>query len=312
MEIKTGRQTAYSAGRKALLAVIAALFLLPPACFAERKGTMDGTIVWPSDAGGWKRAGEPARYSGRAIFDYIDGAGEVFIAFNYRGLSVQRYERAGRPAIIAEVYALTTPQDAFGVFTWDRHDPEAGIGQGSEFGGGMLRFWKGGYFFSIYGEGEGKDQEEAVLNIGRKLAASVAEEGGPPRLMQALPDERRVADTARFVRSHVLLNQRCFIARENILGLDKETEAVFARYDLGKERTFLLLVAYPAEGKAKTAFAAFGKAYKLDGAGMGRTGDAWTGARLEGRRIIIVMNAPEADAAGRLMDAAMTKLKEGQ
>ncbi len=310
--MRTGRQTVNWVGGKVLLTLIAALFLLPQAGFAGRKGTMDGTIVWPTDAGGWMRAGEAAQYRGRAIFDYIDGAGEVFIAFNYKALSVQRYERAGRPAIVAEAYTMGTPQDAFGVFAWDRHDPEARIGQGSEFGGGMLRLWKGRWFFSIYGEGEGKDQEEAVLEIGRKLAASVAEEGGPPRLMQALPDERRVADTARFVRSHVLLNQRCFISNENILGLAPDTEAVFARYDLGKERTFVLLVAYPAEGKAREAFAAFGKAYKLDGAGIGRTGDAWTGARLEGRRIIIVMNAPEPDAAARLMDAAKTRLKEGQ
>jgi hypothetical protein len=297
---------------KAFITLIAVLFLLVQAGFAEGKGAMDRTVVWPSGAGGWKKAGEAVGYRGRAIFDYIDGAGEVFIAFNYRGLAVLRYERAGRPPIVAEAYEMGTPQDAFGVFTWDRHDPEAGIGQGSEFGGGMLRLWKGRWFFSIYGEGEGKEQEEAVLEIGRRLAASAAAEGGPPRLMEALPEERRVADTARFVRSHVLLNQRCFIARENILALAPDTEAVFARYDIGKERTFLLLVAYPMESRAKSALASFGRAYKLDGTGMIEAKGAWTGARLEGRRIIIVINAPEAGAAVRLMDTAKSRLKEEQ
>jgi len=297
---------------RAFMTLMAVLFLLAQAGFAEGKGTMDRTVVWPSEAGGWKKAGEAVGYRGRAIFDYIDGAGEVFIAFNYRELAVLRYERAGRPPIVAEVYEMGTPQDAFGVFTWDRHDPEAGIGQGSEFGGGMLRLWKGRWFFGVYGEGEGKEQEEAVLEIGRKLAASVAWDGGPPRLMEALPEERRVADSVRFVRSHVLLNQRCFIARENILGLAPDTEAVFARYDLGKERTFLLLVAYPTESRAKSALAAFGRAYELDGTGMVRAEGAWTGARLEGRRLIIVINAPEAGAAVRLMDAAKSRLKEEQ
>ena len=167
---------------------------------------------------------------------------------------------------------MGTPQDAFGVFTWDRQDPDAGIGQGSEFGGGLLRFWKGRHFVSVYGEGEGKEQEQAVLEIGRRLASSIVETGGPPRLIGALPDERRVADTARFVRSHVLLNQRCFISNENILGLEADTEAVFARYDFGKDRTFVLLVGYPTEARAASAFAAFGKAYKLDAGGWQRPG----------------------------------------
>ena len=107
---------------------------------------------------------------------------------------------------------MGSPADAFGVFSFDRQDPDAGIGQGSEFGGGLLRFWKGRYFVSVYGEGEGKEQEEAVLEIGRRLASSIVETGEPPRLIRALPEERQVEGSVRFVRSHVLLNQRCFVS----------------------------------------------------------------------------------------------------
>ena len=297
-------------GRKALFVVIACLFLLPRPGFAVETQGMDGTIDWPSDAGGWKKTGDSATYRGKAIFDYIDGAGEVFLAYNFNELFVNRFEREGRPAIIAEVYEMGTPEDAFGVFTWDRQDPDAGIGQGSEFGGGMLRFWKGRHFVSIYGEGEGNEQEQAVLEIGRRLASSMVAEGEPPRLMEALPGNRQVADSARFVRSHVLLNQRCFIAQENILGLEADTEAVFARYDYGKPRTFVLLVAFPTQGKAASAFAAFKKSYKLDARGMAEAQGTWTTATTEGRHLIIALHAPEKGTADQLIDAARTKLKE--
>ncbi len=275
------------------------------------KGAMDETIVWPSEAGGWKRTGVAVQYRGRAIFDYMDGAGEVFLAYNFKQLTVHRFEREDHPALIAEAYEMGSPADAFGVFTFDRQDPDAGIGQGSEFGGGLLRFWKGSHFVSVYGEGEGKEQEQAVLELGRKLASSIVEKGEPPRLMRFLPEERRVEGSVKFVRSHVLLNQRCFVSYENTLRLEADTEAVFARYDFGIEKTFVLLVGYPSEDKARSAFATFGKAYKLDAGGMVQAEDgAWTGAVVEGPHIIIALHAPKAEVVRQLMDATKMKLKE--
>ncbi len=257
------------------------------------------------------RAGEAETYAGRAIYDYMDGAGEVFLAYNFKRLAVLRYERQGHPGITAELYEMGTPEDAFGVFSWDRQDPDAGIGQGSEFGGGLLRFWKGRHFVSVYGEGEGKEQEQAVVALGREVAATISETGAPPRLLRALPDERQVQGSVRFVRSHVLLNQRCFIADKNILGLKGDTEAVFARYDLGKERTFVLIVGYPTAKRAQAALAAFRKAYKTGADGMAEAEGAWTGADARGKRIVIALHVPARDAAQRMMDAAKTKLKEG-
>lgn len=295
------------------MTVILALSLLAWAglAFAAEKGAMNETVAWPSGAGGWTGKGEAVRYRGRAIFDYIDGAGEVYLTYNFREVSVRRYERKDRAAIIAELYDMGTAQDAFGVFSWDRQDPEAGIGQGSEFGGGLLRFWKGRHFVSVYGEGEGKEQERAILEIGRGLASSIAGTGEPPRLIRSLPDEGRVEGSVRFVRSHVLLNQRCFISNENILRLGTDTEAVFARYDLGKERTFVLIVGYPTEAGARSALASFAKAYKLGADGMGEAGGAWTGAEAEGRQVIIALRAQDRAVARRLIDSGKMKLKEG-
>ena len=287
--------------------VVVCLVLLSRTGFAAERGVMEGKIDWPRDAGGWKKTGEAVSYEGRAIFDYMDGAGEVYLAYNFKNLKVQRFERAEHPAIVAEAYEMGTPQDAFGVFAWERQDPDAGVGQGSEIGGGLLRFWKGRYFFSIYGESEG--EEQAVLEIGRRLASSIAGEGGPPRLMGSLPEEHRVEGSVRFVRSHVLLNQRCFISDENILGLEKDTEAVFARYDLGKERTFVLVVGYPAHERATSAAAALKAAHMLDSAGMAEAG-GWTAAGVEGRYLVVALHAPKEEAAGRLIQAAMTRLKE--
>ena len=147
--------------------------------------------------------------------------------------------------------------------------------------------------------------------MGRAFASSIVETGEPPRLIRALPKDRRVEASVRFVRSHVLLNQRCFISNENVLGLGADTEAVFARYDFGKERTFVLLVGYPTDAKAKSVLIALRKACRLDADGMAQDeGHAWTRAEVERSRIIIALHAPKKETARQLIDAARTKLKE--
>jgi hypothetical protein len=294
------------------LVVMVALFLAPWGALAAGKGAMEKTIMWPSEAGGWKRSDSVAHYKGRAIFKYMDGAGEVYLAYNFRQLTVSRFEKQGYPSIIAELYEMGSPADAFGVFTFDRQDPEAGIGQGSEFGGGLLRFWKGRYFASIYGEGEGKAQEKAVVEIAQRLAAAIADTGEPPRLIHVLPQERQIEGSVRFLRSHVLLNQRYFISYQNILQLGVDTEAVFAQYDLKKGKAYLLLIGYPSEGKARFALETFRKAYMQNAAaGIIELADGtWTGAEIEGPHIVIALHAPNLETARQLIAETKLRLKE--
>lgn len=299
-------------GRAAFLAAMILFSFVVLGAAGPERGAMGETIVWPAEAGGWREAGTAARYEGRAIYDYMDGAGEVYLAFNFRQLTVHRFERANHPALIA-VFEMASPADAFGVFTFDRQDPEAHIGQGSEFGGGLLRFWKGRYFASIYGEGEGREQEQAVLDIGTRLAAAIAERGEPPRLMEALPPQKQVEGSAGFVRSHVLLNQKCFISNRNILELGPDTEAALARYDLGKGRTWLLVIGYPDPARAASAFTGFkgDSMPQASGRAVTRAEDGtWTGAELRGAHVVIALHAPDEGSAGRLIGEALARIKE--
>jgi hypothetical protein len=176
---------------------------------------------------------------------------------------VRRYEKANQPPITAEVYDMETSEDAFGVFSFERQDDEAGIGQGSEFGGGLLRFWKGKFFVSVFAEGQGKEAETATLEVGRAIAGSIRITGPSPKLLNALPKTKGglVEKNIRYIRSHILLNQRFFIANQNILNLNPKTEAVLGQYLQGRQKIHLLIIRYPSEPEAAAALQKFKKAY---------------------------------------------------
>lgn len=279
-----------------LLAFIATISFTPAGIMAQEKGKADPEVSFPVEVAGWKWDGKENHYNRKTIFDYINGAGELYIAYNFNGVKVRRYEKDNEPPITAEVYDMGTPEDAFGVFSFERQDEEAGIGQGSEFGGGLLRFWKGKFFVGVFAEGQGKEAETATLDLGRAISRSIGSTGLSPKLLNALPKDKGglVEKNIRYLRSHILLNQRFFIANQNILNLNPKTEAVLGQYAQGRLKIHLLIIRYPSEPDAAAALQKFKKAYMPEAGTQDaiQTEDKkWTAAGQRGSFALIVFGA---------------------
>lgn len=269
----------------------------------------------PSEAGGWKWDGKEKIYNPRTIFDYIDGAGELYRSFNFQSLIVRRFVRLGQPSIFAELYDMGSSEDAYGVFSFERQDEDAGVGQGSEYGGGLLRFWKGKYFVSVYPEEELAEAKSTVLHLGQAIASSIKSSGPAPQLLTYLPGAQvgLREKSIRYFHNHVCLNQRFFVANENIFHLGKKTEGVIAQYLRGQSKSHLLMIRYPTAKQAEVAFESFRKNYMPEAKGKGvlRTEDRkWTAAKMQRKLVIVVFAAPSEADAGELMKAAEEKLGE--
>ena len=283
----------------------------------EEKGKMNQEISLPSEAGGWRWDGKEMNYDSRTLFKYIDGAAELYLAYGFQSLTVRRFEKSNQPPVIVERYEMASSEDAYGVFSFEHQDEAVGIGQGSEFGGGLLRFWKGRYFVSVYAEGEGAEVEPGILTMGRGVANSIPGTGPEPKLIGVIPgkDFGLVAKSVRYLKNHVLLNQRFFIAHQNILNLNRKTEAVLAQYLQDKQKTQLLLIRYANLKEAGDAYQNFMKAYLPDAGGKNRlrTEDRkWTFARQRGEFVVIVFGAPTESDAEALLKATEEKMFGGR
>ncbi len=275
---------------------------------ADAAANRQESVVLPAAVEGWIWDGHEARYDARTVFDYIDGAGELFLAYGFEQLAVRRFEKAGQPPVTIECYRMTSAEAAFGVFSFERQGESIGIGQGSEQGGGLLRFWKGRYFVSIFADGESAETESAILHLGRLTAAAIREEGNPPRAIGLIPgrDAGLVETSVRYVTSHILLNLRLFIAHDNVLGLTRQTGAVLAQYGRDAAAAHLLLVRYPTATAAGAAYGRFMAAYLPAAAGKnrGQTADGrWTIARQRQAVLAVVIGAP-SEAVGEALLAA--------
>jgi hypothetical protein len=94
------------------------LFIMTEKSYA---GPLDALhAVLPHKIYGWKAARDEDRsFDPVTIFDYIDGAGEVYRAYNMQKCISRRYTTQNGPPIVMDIFDMGSSEDAFGVFTHD-------------------------------------------------------------------------------------------------------------------------------------------------------------------------------------------------
>jgi len=259
----------------------------------------------PVAAGPWLSEADQV-FDAASIFDYIDGAGEVYRSYNMKLLVARRFHKDGKPDIVVDAFEMGSSADAFGVFTHDLEGEDAGIGQGSAYKAGLLSFWKDRYFLSVYTEEETAETKALVLDLGRTIGGAIPAEGAKPGLLKLLPPEGLKAGRVRYFHNYSVLNYHFFVAASDILMLGQTAKAVLADYAESGDRSRLLIVEYAGPGEAARAGASFARAYMPDAGGKAavRTENGkWTVVRIRGRYAAIVFDDASAGKAASRLDA---------
>jgi len=210
----------------------------------------------PTSLREWTVSEDPHFYPGRKIFEYMDGAGEVYLAYSFKDLLVQRYTCPAQEEILVELYDMGSPRNAFGVFTYMLgRGPAVPIGQDAEYKSGLLCFWKGRYFAYVKIENENEKAKKALLDLGMKISDAIREEGEKPAILRSLPRTEYLPGSLRYFFRHEILESHYSVGEGNPLFLNENTEAVLVR--MKRDRSYLLLVRYPLQGEADSAFENF-------------------------------------------------------
>lgn len=280
-------------------------------CTSPKDGDTDLGALLPKEINGWSVAGEDKLFDTETIFDYINGAGEIYRAYNFKSLLARQYSREGQPNIIADLFDMGSAKDAYGIFTHSLEEEDVSIGQGATYMEGLLSFWKDRFFVSLYAEEETEEAKEALFSLAKEVAVSIKDEGQIPDIISFFPPENLDRTKMRYFHSYIILNYHFFMADENILYLDQETDAALGLYEHNGERSYLLLVRYTGKEKAKAAMDNFLKVYMPDAdeTAMVKTEDSkWTAARLNGDYLSVIFNALSDSRAKEFLDGVENRL----
>ena len=302
----------------------------------------------PKAVGVWNRLESPRIINSKNIFKYMNGAGELYLGYRFLHLEVFDYISADQGNILVELYFMESPDDAFGLLSLDwGGEPVSFDGAPTAisnqsftastralYGGGLLRLWSDNMYTRIMAERETPASKEAVLALGKTIAAGT-QYPPEPALVKILPLAidavwKLRVDRLSFFRSHLVLNSIYYLSHENILDLDLSAEAVVALYEYisGKEepkRSPFLLVQYEKPERARQALNRFHDAYlpevkkkitadtAADSPSLFKLEDGWLAYKRLGKYIAIVFECPDPESASVILQKNESNiLKKGE
>jgi hypothetical protein len=274
----------------------------------------DDMLQLPREILGWKADGPDKVYTRENIFDYMDGGGEIYLAYDFQRLLTREYASSSAPRIVAEVYRMASSQDAYGVFTHDPDGQPVTLGAMALYSPGLLRFWKDHFFVRLQAEDETPQVKTALMALGQRIASGIPQEGRTPSLLAALPPEGLIERSVFYFHTSVSLSVHYFLDSSNLLNLNARTDAILAHYRQGSGKPRLLIVRYPNPADAQAAFEQFCKVY-LREAPSGNAAfhqlekGQFAGGRREDRALLLVFEADSRQSAGELIERAAAKMK---
>jgi len=209
------------------------------------RGLADGptvSFVSPPEAiPGWSAKGAMREYDAKTLYEYIDGAADLFNSYGFVRLATADYvSGAGEHAVTVEVYDMGEPLQAFGLFASERPPDVKTLGLGNQgyAGDGVVAFWQGRQYVKVSQlSGEGLDDALAFA----RASSPVPVLPGLPSEFARLPAADRVRDSERY-------------ARQSALGHKFLDTVISAEYKLGKGTAELHLAELASPESAKTAW----------------------------------------------------------
>jgi hypothetical protein len=267
------------------------------------------TQLLPQHVDTWTRHDSAVTYDRETIFDYINGAGEVYRSYAFNQVAVAVYSSSVAPDITVELFDMGNAADAYGVFSYAREQEEPGIGGGYEHKGRVLCFWQDRFYVCVSSEESTTRSEGVLVDFARTVSQHLPPASDPPDLVALLPAEGRVPFSERFFHLHQSLNYHYYLARDNLLNLSTETDAALARYDPGA--TYLLVVRYESERAAVAALSSFRQQYLPEAGGpepVETENGKFVSQRSHDRFVAVVLDADSEIAANSLLEAVVAKI----
>ncbi len=244
----------------------------------------------------WTIAGEKQYFSRDNLYDYINGASDFYLAYDFQDLWVVDYkDNAGR-ILTLELYRHGSAMQTFGIYTEER--PQIAqlleIGAQGFMESGAIFFLAADYYVKIY-NGRPEVLENDFIAFAKAVANRICTACGLPQQFAWFPAEDRIASSERYMSKNFMgitgFNGVCTVEYTTganpvrlfvFKGDDKQCRAVMSKY--------FRRLNYKKKIKART--------YDLDDPYLGKVKIAYKKGVISG-----VLDADDPEAYNTLLDA---------
>jgi hypothetical protein len=184
------------------------MILIIAGCFLTTSGLqakeIDMAKVFPEISGMTK--GKPEMYNPDNLYEYINGAAEVFLSYDFRELAALTYEDPQKHSLTIDIYRHSDDRNGFGIYSQEK--PVKGdflpIGAQGYYEKGVLNFVKGSYYVKMSGFDLGDRDKTVLSETAKKIARRLSGLSRLPLPAACFPGKGKIDNSEKFIAKNFL------------------------------------------------------------------------------------------------------------
>ncbi len=192
------------------------------------------------DLKGWKTDINDVVYDHVTLWEYIDGAADIYLAYDFENLFIAVYTNNEGKTINVELYRHSSADNAFGIYTAERMPDYNFIDVGVQgyYEPGVLNFFTGQYYVKMTSSGKSLADKASFLEIAAAIDNTLDTGNKWPPVLDLFPPEGKLANT------------ESYIARD-FLGYSVLHSAFTAEYDM-QEKFKMFIIKLNSESEVRS------------------------------------------------------------
>ena len=155
---------------------------------------------------GFPKSGDVVTYKSETLFEFMNGAAELYHLYDFAEMNVQVYEDKKENTINIEIYDHQNNSNAFGIYSQERpYECEfLPIGTQANYMEGYLNFYQGRYYVKLSGYDLGDKDKEILTTAAKKVSDKLKEKNNPPKALNLFPDSNKIKNKEEYITKDFL------------------------------------------------------------------------------------------------------------
>jgi len=155
---------------------------------------------------GWEPKGNPDIYTPDNLFEYINGAADVYLSYDFEKLATVTFENKKKSSFTVDIYRHSNPKNGFGIYTQEKPQtgPFLAIGTQGYYEKGILNFLKGCYYVKLSGYDLEEQDNTILTNAAQQVAKKLDGDNRFPKVVNCFPKRGKIEHSERYIARNFL------------------------------------------------------------------------------------------------------------
>jgi hypothetical protein len=150
---------------------------------------------------GWQIAVDKTVYGKLNLWEYINGAADLYLAYNFENLYMAEYMNKNGQSVKVEIYRHSSSENAFGIYASERMADYnfVDIGVQGYIEPDALNFLTGEYYVKMISSGMTSVEPATLLGMAKEINSALGRDKKLPDVIGLFPADGKVANSENYI-----------------------------------------------------------------------------------------------------------------